>query len=66
MKITQAIQVCYNLNKENQKREISGLLEAMNKYKLKKGLILTYEQEEKREVEGKEIIIKPVWKWLLE
>jgi len=32
-KITNAIQVCYNLNKENEEREFNGLIEAMNKLK---------------------------------
>ena len=41
-----AIQVCYDLNKNNEKRETDGLIEAMDKLKLKKGLILTYDQEE--------------------
>lgn len=65
-KIIDAIQVCYNLNDENQDREIKGLLEAMKKFKLKVGLILTYDQEDEIEIEGRKIIIKPVWKWLLE
>lgn len=62
----EAIQVCYALNKENEKREIGGLLEAMNAFKLKKGLILTFEQAEEKIVENKNIVVKPVWKWLLE
>jgi predicted AAA+ superfamily ATPase len=37
----------------------------MKKFNLKKGLILTYDQEEKKKIEGKEIILQPVWKWLL-
>jgi len=65
-KIKKAIQVCYLLNKENKEREIEGLLEAMNKLKLKKGLILTQDQEEEIEREGKKIKIVPVWKWLLQ
>lgn len=63
LKISQAIQVCWDLSHpETRKREIEGLQSAMAKYKLKKGLILTMEHEEKL----KNIIIKPVWKWLLE
>lgn len=65
-KITQAIQVCYEFNDENKKREMEGLLEAMEELKLKEGLILTYNQEDKFEIEKKKIILKPVWKWLLE
>lgn len=61
----EAIQVCFDLNKDNRDREINGLIESMQKLKLKTGLILTYEQEEEFEVNGKRIIVKPIWKWLL-
>lgn len=65
-KITQAIQVCVGISKENQERETLGLMEAMEKYKLKKGLVLTLDQEAEETLEGKKIIYKPLWKWLLE
>ena len=68
IKITQAIQVCYDFNKETKEREISGLSEAMTQFKLKEGLILTYDQEDEIKIKGKKvkkIIIKPGWKWLL-
>jgi len=65
-KITEAIQVCYELNKENKEREIKGLVEAMDKFKLKEGLILTSENEDEIIVENKKIIVKPIWKWLLQ
>ena len=65
-KIKEAIQVCYNLNEENKEREMNGLVEAMNKFSLKKGLILTYGQDDKFEVKGKKIKVLPVWKWLIE
>ena len=64
--IKEAIQVCYELTKNNREREIEGLTEAMNKFKLKEGLILTYDQDEEIILKEKRIIIKPVWKWLIE
>ncbi len=64
--IKQAIQVCYELNEENSKREIAGLTQAMNTFKLKEGLLLTNSQEEEMKVDGKKIIVKPVWKWLID
>ncbi len=64
-KPTQAWQVCWELNRSNQKREIEGLLAAMRTLKIKRGGILTYGQEETREVEGKTLTVMPVWKWLL-
>lgn len=66
LKIVQAIQVTQNLDDDNKSREIAGLLEACNRYKLKEGMILTYDQEEDLIVDGKKIVVKPVWKWLLQ
>ena len=38
----------------------------MDKFKLKEGLILTYDQEEEIILKGnKKVIVKPVWKWLI-
>jgi len=64
-KVVQAIQVTENLNLDNEKREMEGILEAMNKFKLKEGLIITLDEERDIEVEGKKIYVLPVWKWLL-
>jgi len=65
-KISGAIQVCHELNDENMDRETEGLLEAMAALNLKEGIILTSDQEELRKSGDSTIIIKPVWKWLLE
>jgi len=65
IKIIYAIQACYYLNKENREREINGLIEAMEKFKLTEGLILTFEQEEEIKVGGKKIKVLPIWKWFL-
>lgn len=64
-KITNALQVCYELHDDNKEREIQGLKEALTKFKLKQGLILTYNQEDELKVGNKKIILTPVWKWLL-
>ena len=64
-----AIQVCQSLSNETtKKREVDGLLDALETYDLKEGFILT-ESEEKTEVILKEkkhytIRIMPIWKWL--
>lgn len=65
IRITEAIQVCQVLNKSDKEREVNGLLEAMNGFKLATGLILTQEQEDELRVNGKTIKVLPVWKWLL-
>ncbi len=64
--IKKAIQVCYELNDDNREREIEGLKEAMEKFKLKEGLLLTNNQEEDIKIKSKNIRVRPVWKWLLE
>lgn len=63
-KISQVIQICFNLNEENKERELSGLKEAMDKFKLKEGLIITANQDEVFKDLG--IKILPAWKWLLQ
>ena len=65
-KITRAIQVCYGLNEDNKEREIKGLQEAMSKFNLNDGLILTYNQEDRIDLGRKEIKVLPAWKWMLE
>lgn len=64
-KIISAIQVTTNLGAENQEREIDGLLDALTASQLKKGLILTINQEKTIKQSGMVIEIKPLWKWLL-
>ncbi len=64
-KIVEAIQVCYNLNEDNKDREIRGLIETMEKFRLKESLILTYDQEDELKVNNKKIKVLPVWRWLL-
>jgi len=58
-KIIKAIQVCFELNEENKKREIDGLINAMKRFKLNGGVILTYNQEDQFLIEGKKILVKP-------
>ena len=60
-----AIQVCWELNERNEKRELVGLSEACRELDLNSGLILTYAQEEERKANGLTVSVLPVWKWLL-
>jgi predicted AAA+ superfamily ATPase len=66
LKIKEAVQVCHALNETNREREVSGLMEAMEKFGLKEGLILTHEQEDEMTLKGKRIRVMPAWKWMLE
>ena len=63
--VTNAIQVCYTLDDYNKEREINGLIEAMENFKLKAGLILTYNQTDNFVIDEKKISLIPVWKWLI-
>jgi predicted AAA+ superfamily ATPase len=66
LKPIQLIQVCWDIkNEKTKKREIEGLLSAMEEFKLKKGLILTEDYEEIEKYNQKEIRYKPLWKWLI-
>lgn len=62
--IAQAIQVCYELTEDNKEREINGLMNALTNFKLKQGMVLTYNQEDIIEIKNKKILIKPVWEWV--
>ena len=70
LKISQAIQVTRELNQKNKERESNGLIEAIQEYKLKDGLILTKDQEKEiiKKIGGQKIKIQvmPIWKWLLQ
>lgn len=63
--LLQAIQVTFELNEEDKQREFSGLAKAMDDLKIKQGIILTYDQEEQMEFQGKKISVVPAWKWAL-
>ena len=66
LNIVKAIQVTVSLEDlKTKKREIDGLLVALKKYDLDEGLILTHDEENEIFYNGKKIIIKPIWKWLL-
>jgi hypothetical protein len=63
--IVQAIQVTHNLNKENMKREIAKLKEAIKEFNLKKKLLIYYDNEIEEQKLPENIEVLPVWKWLL-
>jgi hypothetical protein len=50
-----AMQVCFLMTEQNRKREITGLLNAMEKCGLTEGFIVTKEQDEQIEISGKMI-----------
>lgn len=64
----EVIQVCYsNLESENTyEREVNGVLEAMNKYKLNQSLILTKNYRNIKRIKNKKIVFQPLYEFLLE
>jgi predicted AAA+ superfamily ATPase len=65
--IVEAIQVAVHLSDEEvKKREIQGLIEAMSAYHLQEGLILTENEQATFQVEGFQIRVLPLWRWLLD
>jgi hypothetical protein len=66
LKPIQLIQVCWDIkNEKTKKREIEGLLSAMEEFKLKEGVILTEDYEDFEKYMQKEIRFIPLWKWLI-
>lgn len=58
-------QVCYELNDENKTREINGLISCCKMLGIKKGMILTFDQQREFVKDKIEIKVAPVWKWLI-
>ena len=66
MSIKSAYQVTIAMNGEKtRKREIAGLAEAMDAYGLTEGYVLTMEEKEDLQIDGKTIHILPTWEWML-
>jgi uncharacterized protein len=61
------IQVTDNLdNEKTRQRELNALIKAMDELKLKTALILTEDTEEEITLERRVVVVKPIYKWLLE
>lgn len=60
-KIEKLLQVCFELNSDNNDREISGLFDAMDFFQLEEGTILTLNQRDTIINKGKRIEVLPVY-----
>lgn len=63
---TLPVQVTWELNRSNRDREIEGLFEACRALDLREGLLLTDDQEEEIEQHGVKIVVRAVWRWMIE
>ncbi|MBX2895698.1 MAG: ATP-binding protein [Cyclobacteriaceae bacterium] len=59
------IQVCEQLHSENKDRETKGLLEAMDFFEMKQGIIVTKQQEDMLKIKGKVINLVPAFNFLM-
>lgn len=65
--VIQLIQVTWNMaDEDTREREIKGLLEAASVTECDELIIITKDEESTISRNGKEIKIKPAWKWLLQ
>ena len=62
--VKELIQVCFDLSDTNLNREYNGLLEAMNYFNYKQGMIVTWNQKDILEKDGKIINLIPAWEYL--
>lgn len=66
LKITQLIQVCYDISNPNTKeREIRALLKASRELKCKNLFVITDDYEGEEKIKDETIKFFPLWKWLL-
>jgi hypothetical protein len=62
-KCTAAVQVCYEINDDNKARELNGLVEAMQFFDLKEGFIITQNQKDNLQIEGKIVYLIPAFEY---
>lgn len=60
-----AIQVCFDLNGDNQAREIEGLINALKHFNLTEGVILTMDQTDKILIDNYTIWVAPAYSFVL-
>lgn len=62
--VKELIQVSWEIERSID-REVKAMLKALKLFNLKEGLILTKDYEETKQINGRRIIFKPIWKWLI-
>jgi uncharacterized protein len=62
-KVKWLIQVCHSLHADNRDREVNGLMEALEFFDVKTGYILTSNQSDSLKIEGRKLVVQPVWEF---
>ncbi len=65
-RIDRLINVCWELNKKNEKREFSGLYEAMKQFNVSNAQIIVSGYDDQVDIKGKKIVISNFFNWLKE
>lgn len=60
---SKAYQVCYELNAENESREVEGLYQVMQRFNVSEAQIITCDQEDRIHYKGVSIEVVPGWRW---
>jgi uncharacterized protein len=63
-KLQEAVQVCFGLNADNMTRELDGLVEALTFFNADEGFIVTLDQTDQLEKNGKVIHVVPAHQYL--
>jgi hypothetical protein len=64
---TELIQVAWSLDDvDTKKREVKHLIEALSEFSKVKATILTFDTNEEIVINNQKIVVKPVWRWMLE
>jgi len=63
-RIVKLINVCWDLNKNNEKRELSSLCEAMEKFNVADAEIVVGGYDDSVDIKGKKIVISNFFNWL--
>lgn len=63
--ISQAVQVCYHLDQDNLDRELNGMIEAMEFFNLKRGIIVTLNQKDRLERKGLAVDVVSFNEWIV-
>ena len=61
-----AVQVCWELSRDNEEREITGAVRAMERFDLKEAVLVTRNQSDLISEGGRMIRVVPAWEWLCE